>query len=499
MPGLAIRSSIIVLLFLSGASLARAQVSQNRTQAQSTQSQQTGQQNDSNDTSTQATEPHNYTTGEEATTGPAPSLAPSVTTAPLTGAEEFTLSHMGKSHSYLIPSFQYGQSLITSGTSAFSTSTMESLSTISGLFALHHVWRRYSFTAQYDGVGFLYNTDSALNTSAHNFTLTQGIEGKRSSLILTDVTTYLPQSGYGYARFTGLGGIGGSSYGYGGLSTAATAGLDTQFLPGQSLLTGASSQLGNTIVGEYNYLTGPLSTVTITGSYVTLWFPGSQYINTDDALLQIGYNHVLSPQNSMGLSYQAGIFRFGSLGGNFTNHVLLFTYRRTINNRLALQLGAGPQVNVFDNTVAQSGYQVSWQANALITYQLERLAIAVSYLHYTSGGSGIYRGAHTDYTTLSTSLPLSREWSVNLSGGYAYNTALQVARVQAPTLSYNTWYGTFDLTHTLNRWMSMYMGYNLQEQVTSQATCIASACGTFYTQQYLSFGINWHPVLLGIE
>lgn len=499
MPPIARRFSLLAVMLLFGVTMVRAQEGQTQGQAPHTQTPDTAQQQNTSTTLSPSPAVQPADTGAPQTGDSTPQTPSSSARQPLTGAEEFTLSRMGASHSYFVPSLQYAQSMFSTGIDTFPTSNLESISTISGVFALHHVWRRYDFTAQYSGVGLLYYNHPDQNTSAHNFAISQRIDGKRSSLLLTDVVTYLPESSYGYARFGGLDTFGGGYSGYGGVYTGSTGGLNTVFLPDQSILTGASSQVGNSVVAQYDYLTSPLSSVTLTGSYVSLFFPGSQLINYKSAIVRIGYDRSISPKNSIGLFYQGGAFWFGSSGVNFTNHDISLDYRRAITHRFAFEAGAGPQVNVFQNSVLQQNVQFSWQAQALLSYQLERMSLGIDYHHYTSGGSGVYQGAHTDTVGVRTSLPFSRTWATDLSLGYAYNTSLQAHQLLAGSSSYNSWYGTINLQHTVNRWMSLFVGYNLRQQMSSQTTCVGTACGTFYAQQYFTFGINWHPNLPGAE
>lgn len=490
--------SLLAVALFFGATLVSAQETHPQGHTRHSRAYSAAQQGDSNGIRSSGPVAEQSNNSQQPTNTATTSI-PSSSEQPLTGAEQFTLSHMGSGHSYFIPSLQYGQSWTSSGTSTFPTSRLESISTISGTFSFHHLWRRYNFTAQYSGVGLLNNTHASSNVSAHNLSVSQRINGKRSSLLLADVATYFPESRYGYARFSGGNTFAGIPYGYGGLFTGSTGGLDNAFLPGQSILTGPSSQVGNSIVAEYNYLTTQVSNITLTGSYVSLFFPGSQYINNSDIVIRFGYNRSISRKNSLGLYYQAGIFRFGSLGGNFTNHIISFVFRRTISHRLALELGAGPQINRFDNTPSNQNMQLTWETSARLTYQLERLSLRVDYLHYTSSGSGIFRGARTDMFSLNTSIPFSRAWGAGLSIGYAYNTTLQGPELNTAGLSYNSWYSTINLHHTLNRWMSLFVGYNLRQQMSSATTCIGPACGTFYAQQYLTFGLDWHKALIGLE
>lgn len=409
---------------------------------------------------------------------------------PLTGAEQYTLSRMGAGRSYLVPSFQFAQSVSTTGTGPFGTSDVSSVSTISGRFDLNHIWSHYALTASYAGTGFVYDRQSSYNSSAHMFTLSQRVLGRRSNFLLTDVVDYLPEASFGYARFSGMGAGG---YDYGGLFGANGSNFDTTFIPSQSILTGSSSRVSNAVIGEYDYQTSPLSSLTLTGSYSLLRFPSSGYINNDDAIFRIGYNHTLTRRDSIALSYQAGIFRFGQRGGDFTNHVLEFTYRRTMTHRLGLQIGAGPQVNLFSTSQNGQDTRVSWEVSSLLNYQFRRFELGLSYRHYTSGGSGVYYGARTDYAQADVSMAITRKWSTDWDFGYAYNENLQSAAVSGTGNSYNAWYGSVNLQRIVNRWMSMFLSYNLRQQIAAVPTCSVGNCGTFTTQQYFSFGFNWHP------
>lgn len=491
------RISMLVLISLFAGSLACAKPAQ--AQQPTPADQPSDQQPDNQNAGTQNTPSQQQPSGQQTPTGQNQSGS-AVTTAPaLTGAEQYTLGRMGAGRSYVIPSFQFAQSVSTSGTGPFGTSSIDPVSTISGLLIFHHVWSRYDFTAQYAGTGFVYNQHSELNTSAHNFTFSQQIQGRRSFFLLSDVVTYLPESSFGYARFSNAGSTQGIGYATGGLYGANSASLDTTFLPGQTILTGPSSQIGNSVVAEYDYETSPLSSLTLTGSYVLLRFPTSGYISNDEGIFRLGYNHTFTRKDSIGISYQAGIFRFGRSGGNFTNHLVSLTYRRTISRRLALQLGAGPQINVFNNSAPGQHDQVSWQATGLLNYRLRRTSLGLNYQHYTSGGSGVYSGARTDNVGMFVSLPVTRLWSINTNLGYAYNTTVQNANLAGVSGSYNSWYGSINVRRNLNRWMSLFFGYSLQQQLAGGPTCVGSTCGTFYTQQYFSFGLNWHPALANVE
>lgn len=478
----------IALLLVTPAALAQQQPGQT---GQPTSGQPTTQQSNKQGTTPPVTPQSPVSQGqatgqssEQGQTAGAPSSAP-----PLTGAEQYTLSRMGLGRSYWVPSFQFAQSVSTSGTGPFGTSDVQSVSTISGTFDLNHLWSRYAFTASYTGTGFLYSQQSSLNSSAHVLTLSQRVLGRRSSFLLSDTVNYLPEAGFGYARFNG--GYGG--YGYGGLYGPSGGNIDTTFLPNQTILTGSSSRVSNGVIGEYDYQTSPLSSITVTGSYALLRFPSSSYINNDSAIFQVGYNRTITRRNSVAFSYQAGIFRFGQGGSDFTNQVLELSYRHTFSDRLGIQVGAGPQVNLFNQSQPGQNTSVSWEVSSLLNYRFRRFLMGLSYQHYTSGGSGVYQGATTDYGALTLSTALSRMWHTDWDFGYAHNSSLQSGGAVVTGNSYNSWFGTVNLQRIVNRWMSLFVSYNLQQQLAAAPNCFGSQCGSFTTQQYFSFGFNWHP------
>jgi hypothetical protein len=492
------RFSLLAIVLVLGVSLAWAQ--QGQPQQQTSSDQQSGQQpNGQGTSSTMAPTSQEQTGEQQPSTEPNQAISPVSSTPSLTGAEQYTLSHMGVGQSYVIPSFQFGQSVLTTGTGPFGKAGVESVSTLSGLLSFHHLWRRYDLSAQYAGTGFLYNQHPGLDSSAHEFTLSQQIKGRRSSFLLTDVVSYLPEASFGYAAFSGSSNYGTAGYGYGGLYGASGNNLNLSLLPNQSILVGPSSRVSNALVGEYDYLRSPLSSFTVSGSYAVLRFPTSGYIDSDDAIFQLGYNHSFTPKDSIGLSYQADIFRFGQSSGNFTNHLFSLIYRRNLSERLALQFGAGPQVNVFSSSAPGQRNQVTWQASGLLNYLFQRSSVGLYYQHYTSGGSGVYLGARTDNVGVSFATPVSRMWSADASLGYAYNTTLQGGNLAGAASSYNSWYGGINIQRIVNRWMSMFFSYNLQQELASGKTCIGITCGTFSTQQYFSFGFSWHPSRLSDE
>jgi hypothetical protein len=413
---------------------------------------------------------------------------------PLTGAEQFTLSTMGRGHSYFIPLFQVAESGDTNIQNEYGSSQFQSVSTISGAFTLNHVWSRYNFSANYAGSGFLYNRDLSMSSSAHAFSLSQTILGARSSFLLADSLSYLPESSFGYARFGALGNYGG---GLGGLVSTNGSGLSGMYIPNQSVLTGDSTRISNSVVGQYNYNLSPLSSLTFIGSYGLLRFPNSDFIDSNAGIFGMGYNHAVSRKDTIGLTYFGTIYRYDQSFNNFTNHAVAFMYGHKISQLLFVRLGAGPQVNTF-GAGSNLNTMVSWFATAALGYTLVRTRLGLWYEHYTTAGSGVFNGAETDRITLDVARQFTRKWDGSVGLGYSYNKTLQ-STATSPT--FNAWYASANLRRTLGPYMGLFLSYNLQQQTSNNPFCIGSGCGSFYTRNYFSIGLNWHPraVELGRE
>lgn len=434
--------------------------------------------------------------GEKSATGLSqPGASSGQRQTPLSGAEVYTLSTMGQSHNYFFPLFQVAESGDTNSHNQIASRTFETVSTVSGAFTLNHVWSRYNFTANYTGSGFIYNRDPSQSSSAHAFSFSQTIRGVRSTFVVTDAVSYLPEAAFGFARFGGFG-----RFGVGGLTGINTSHLNGIYVPNQSILTGDSTRISNAAVAEYDYNLSPLSSLTFTGSYSLLRFPDSAFIESNAGIFGMGYNHAFTPRDTVAVTYIGSVYRYDQSGNDFSNHIVALVYGHQISHLLSLRLGGGPQVNMF-GSAANNETNVTWYATASLAYQLQRTGFTLGYMHYTSGGAGVFLGAKSDRVNLGINRQLTRMWSADLSMGYSRNQNLQVTTTSS-TPTFNTWYGSVNLQRHLGQYMDVFLSYNLQQQTSNNPFCIASTCGTFYTRNYFSLGFNWHPrtaTLGGIE
>src|SRR5712692_4183284 len=317
---------------------------------------------------------------------------------PLSGAEQFTLGQMGKTRSYVLVSGDFFETADTNSGVNGSATNFDTASSFTGHIELHRLWSRYELMTDYLGGGTIYKNSSGLNSTFHQFGLTQKIAWPRWSLKLNDYLGYLPESSFGFFGFnSGLAGAG-----------LNLVNASPQFILNQTILTTHAQRFSNTVLGEVEYKFSSRSSITATGAYGILHFSGASFLNSNNAVFRTGYNHNFTARDSMALVYGFSRFRFGGSLQNIDDHSVQLAYGRRITGRLALQLSAGPEIQRVSNPVSGSGRQFTWTAQSGLTYQFRRSYLAVSYATYLAGGSGVLNGTQSHQVQMTVGRQLSR-------------------------------------------------------------------------------------------
>jgi hypothetical protein len=408
-------------------------------------------------------------------------------TRPLSGAEQFTLGQMGKARNYLLPSFESFETIDTNPLIAGTKSDIISATSLIGRIALQRVWSRYRFTADYKGGGILYTPQSELNTTVHDFRFTQRINSRRWSLLLSDQLRYFPESSFGYGGY------------YSGQSSLG-ASFDPTFQSSQSIFTVRSTRLGNTAVGQVEYIVSKKSQLTATASYDTLRFEQAGFLDSSNVALRAGYSYNPTPRNTLALSYGFSLFRFGKTTQQVHDQNVHLAYGRRITGRLALELSAGPDIYTFKNPLAGSARQLTWSLDSALTYRFPKTDLRMAYTSYLTGGAGVLPGARSDEVRLTATSKLSRNLSSSLDLGYARNAVLQQTTNVTGNPAINTWFAGVQLTRPLGRYTNVYLDYYFQRQTSDIALCAVSICGGPTTlRHHFGIGFDWHrrPIPLG--
>jgi hypothetical protein len=398
--------------------------------------------------------------------------------------------------SYFLPSFQFSGVADSNFSVGAGPQKFETAESLVGRLTFGKVGKHSELAADYLGGGQIYNHRSDLNTTMHQLGISQAYQGRRWSLLLDDRATYLPEASFGYGGFGWTGALGPS---LGGASGSNLANLNPNFNPVGLLLTGRGARIMNTVSAQVQYLTGPRSAITLAGSYGLLHFRSPGFIDSRNAFFLAGYSRTLTARDYFGLSYGFGLFQFKSSVPTFQTHLLQLSYGHRITGRMAMELAAGAQLNVFSNPVAGSTTPLSWTARSTLNYRAQRGALALSYTRYTTNGGGVLSGANTDIVYGSWSMGLTRNWSGSLGPGYSHNRSLRQTTSGNTGSSYDSAYVGAQLSRSLGPHVSMFFTYNFQTQRSEAIPCLAGDCRTSLLRHLVGFGFDWHPRQIMID
>ena len=405
-------------------------------------------------------------------------------TRPLGGVQNLTLG--SSKHSFLLPSF----GVTTQAQFRPSSSSTESFTYISGRLALNKTSARSELLVDYlTGGGF--SSSSGQSTSpVQNLDASETIRGGRWQLMFGEALSYLPGSSF---NFSGLGGLNNLGVGLGSLGTAP--GFRSNLIPNQSIFTNSSDRFSSSTLAQTTYLLSYRSSISFFGTYGTLHFLEGGLQDSHFVSSGAGYNYLLSPLNSMSVSYGYGRFGISGVSTTVESHSAQISFARRITGRLSVQVGAGPDFQLFSSSLAGPRTIVSWSLNSALSYQLGRWGMGASYDHALTGGAGVLPGAETDIFSGHLSRAFG-SWQTSLSGGYARNASLQqTSRISTTPQG---WFVGAQVSRGLRSFGNFFVSYNVWGQSSLAAVCPASACRSNGVTQTVSVGYNWgfRPIAL---
>ena len=450
-----------------------------------------------------------------AATGPA--AGPDIENPPLSGLDQPTSEPAYGGRSYLIPGIQLSESVnaTTSGVNSKTAGTSESTRGL-GSLDLQKIWKRYQIGLDYIAGGTVYqghihqaHRGNAYQT--HTLASTQRILWRTGQLAFRDSFSYLPEGSFGFGSFGGAGGFGSALGGGGAGGTGAGTGLGggvTGGIPGGTFGGGQIGSIGiqprinNLSIIDVTQSFSPRSTVVVAAAYdYTDYLKNAQsslfLINSQMFSAQIGYDYLLSRRDRLSATYAYQSFHFPSAGsGNINAHQWHLTYGHRISGRLNLVVGGGPQLIVFHRPLAALPNKITASGRAQLSYALNsRTTTQVSYMHYTSPGSGFFAGASTDVAQGSANRLAGRNWSLTANLGYSRNSQLQLSSLGASAArTYKYWYGGSSIRRQLGRYFGAFVSYQYSDIRFNTSVCTnPGTCGTSSGQQVGLVGIDWHP------
>jgi hypothetical protein len=416
-------------------------------------------------------------------------------TRPLAGAQELGLGMPRTEHSFWQPSVNV--------TSTFDSNALGG--TGSGWVAenwvtagvdLHRMSENTDLTLSYVG-GALFSSSSAVgNSVTQEFELGDQFTFRRWTLSLLEQLTYIPEAGFGYSGFGGLPGLGSS------------LGLQSGFIPDQSILTAWGQRLANTSIAQANFSLTPRSSLTFLGGYSLLHFFDNDLLDDHDVMFQAGYNYQMDRQDTLALMYNFTALRYPGFNQLINVNAVNVSYGRRVTGRLAFQVAAGPEIIFFQVPISGSSTgsgstggtmpgttEAYWSANASLSYQFQRSAIGLTYGHGVNGGSGVLAGAEGNTVTGTASRVLSRSLNGGLNFGYSRNSGLTTASTPS-NQTYSYWFGGGNLSHPWGRRLNLFVNYQLEYQNSNSSFCVGPTCGDTFVRHLISIGLGWrdHPL-----
>ncbi len=416
-------------------------------------------------------------------------------TRPPAGAQDLSLGSQ-TSHSFLLPSFGVTTQAQTNVNTFGQTNAPAWISTsyFSGRVGVNKISGRSELLLDYLAGGSVSSYSNEGNSVIQSLDVSETLHWGRWSQMFGDQFTYLPASSFG---FGGLGGL--NNFGVPLGAVGSTPGFRPDVLPNQSIMTNGARRIGNTTIAQTTYALGYRSSLSFVGSYSQLHFLDGGLQDSNSASFRGGYNYLLSPKNSMSVSYGFNRLWLSNSPQGMDDHSILASFARRITGHLAFQVGAGPDIQIFRAPLAGPGTIVTWAVSgALIgAYQFRHMEAGLNYSHFLTGGSGVLPGAQTDVVSGQLSRAFGR-WGTTASVGYSRNRALQQTVVNADRISPQGWFAGAQASRHSARYGSLFFSYNASNQSSLAAVCSLPACRTNGLTQTISIGYNWglRPIVL---
>jgi hypothetical protein len=411
---------------------------------------------------------------------------------PLSGVQNPTLGTPEMRHSYWVPGIEYSNTVISNSLNPAANSGWHTSSFVTGDVSLLEAWSHSLLSVNYSGGGY-FSTDAIQgNGQNHQLAAAYEIDQRRWQMLFVDQFSYLPQSSFGFGGTSGL-----AVPGIMGSLAVPLPGLQSTYVPSQTILTTNGPRYSDASAVQLNYALSPRGSITLAGVYDILRFVDAGNVNSDSEILNVGYNYAMTRKDTLGLGYTFNAYRYPGLPQAIGDHVAQFQYGRKTTGKLALKLAGGPEVTRFRVAIGGSTQKIAWSGSAALTYAFARSTVALSYAHGVSGGSGAFTGSEIDQANATWSRQLTRVWNGKVNFGYAKNRQI-LSLSGATSPSYDTWLAGAGLSRPLGRTANFSLAYQAQIQNSSVAICSNPTCGTNYTVNQIFVTFQWHtrPLVL---
>jgi hypothetical protein len=304
--------------------------------------------------------------------------------------------------------FRYSQGVQTSDQMA----TIQT-SNVSGSIAYANSEKEKPFTMEYAG-GYTWNLSGPDYQSGqfHRMDLTQGFVYRRWKINLADDVAYLPQS-----PITGFSGVPGT----GEIIGAPNPNPSTS----QTILTVNTHVLSNNARGALEHTLNNSTTMSIAGTSILLHYPDGNGIENRSTGADAALLRRLTGRTSFVGDYRFNLYEYPGTTVAIRTHTGLAGLRHLFTRNLSANLQGGPQwINSTNSSVVPA--DLTFAANASITYVKRWASLGGSYIHDSNGGSGYLLGGTVDDAEGNFQYRFGRSMILGLTGGYNRTNALNV-------------------------------------------------------------------------
>lgn len=355
-----------------------------------------------------------------------------------------------------------------------------SATNLSGDLAYLSSSKLYPFSMVFSG-GHAWSTSGEPSSSFLSLGLSQVVNVKRWSLLVSDSVSYLPGTPtLGLSGVAGVGDLGVSP---------VQVGNDI----GQGVLTNFSSRVSNSVSGSVQrQITGKTS-ATAFGTYTLMRFLGTGGEGLDNSSVTGGgsISHELSARTSFGGSYSYSSFAYPGNSASiaqpgFTSQTASAQFTHQLTRKLSLALSAGPQWSGVDTAGSSRG--LSAYANATLAYTGQFSHASLYYSRGTNSGYGAIGGALSQGGGVSVGRTFARVWSCAATASYTQSSNLPSANTAS--YSFDTAVAGVQMSRAIVRSISAFASYSFQYQSNSGAAAIDLFSGR---EQVVGFGVTYSP------
>jgi len=348
---------------------------------------------------------------------------------PISGLDQPGLEPHAAPLSYLQPGVHVTESADSNVSDTLGGSGVHAVTRALGSLTLQRLWSNYKLALDFVGGAGYYSARGIGFKQVEQLSVDQRITWKRGQLGVRDSFSYLPEGNFGgaYGSMGGLGEV---------LGGSAAAGQNVFQGGSQFGSLGQVSRIMNLTLVDVVETLSPKSSVTLTGGYGFVHFPGNavdlssgnpvsaHFLGSTEVSAQAGYDRILGPHDQAALMYGYQGFNFSVAGLSFHSHVVQLMWGHRISGRMDLLIAAGPQVTLVKIGTG-SDLRLSVAGRASLRYKFQKMALGLSFERFITNGSGFLPGAQTTIGRLSVKRPLGRVWDAFADLGYAHNSRVQ--------------------------------------------------------------------------